>query len=91
MTKKEVVEAFKQAEIEWSNNLNDNEELPRNLGLCSYFRYWQKIHYCDVYKFLQPLWIKFSSNEPYLDAYAFNSQKERLEAIRNVIKDLENE
>ena len=45
MTKKEILKAFKQAEIDWSNDLIeiDKEELPRNLGLCSYFRYWQKV------------------------------------------------
>jgi hypothetical protein len=88
MDKQEILEAFKKAEIDWSKPTNQSVEFKTYSGLCLYFFSQQDIALEFVIEFLQPLWIIFRTNNT---DYHFNTRQERLEAIRNVIKDLENE
>ena len=91
MSNKEILAIYKIAEKHWSRpawlcwilGWNDTET-----GLCAYFFH----QYRDPWK-SEPLilrWIKYRTNYSKSD-YHFHTRKERLQAIRKVIKDLENE
>lgn len=90
MTTKEILAIYKIAEKHWSrpewlcNLIGWNNT---NGGLCNYFG-WQQIKYYYSNSFSM-LWIKYRTTE--CDVHHFNNRKERLQAIRKVIKDLENE
>ncbi len=89
MTKEQILEAFKKAEIDWSKPRLTNFQFKTYTGLCYYFVVQQDVSLDFVIDFLQPLWIKFKTTIN--SNYHFENRQERLEAIRNVIKDLENE
>lgn len=83
MEKKEILEAFKQAEIDWSKNNLDS-------SFCFYFVLSQNLSFRNqVEKFLQPLWFKYRTVKN--SAFHFNNRQERLKAIRKVINELEKE
>lgn len=83
MEKKEILKAFKQAEIDWiENNL-------LYYGLCFYFEDELNIDRIEIIKYLKPLWLKYATTP--FRMFHFKSTQERLEAIRKVINDLENE
>lgn len=89
MNKQEILEAFKKAEIDWSRPTLTDFQFRTHSGLCYYFAVQQDISLNFIIDFLQPLWIKFKTTSTC--SYHFENRQERLEAIRNVIKDLENE
>jgi hypothetical protein len=82
MEKKEILQAFKQAEIDYSKHQ------VLDLGLCCYFMEIQSIKPMVMHQFLKPLWKKYATKSEIMH---FNNNKERLEAIRKVINELENE
>lgn len=93
MNTKEIIKAFKLAEkhygrpkwlceiIGWNNTKTSIS------GLCYYFENTQKISGDVVNDKLKPLWIKYQTK--FHDAWHFNNRNERLQAIRMVIRDLE--
>ena len=96
MSNKEILAIYKIAEKHWSRpawlcgilGWNGTNE-----GLCWYFQYKHKLYYRWEYKdglqfTLNAPWIKYITKT---GDYHFHTRKERLQAIRNVIKDLENE
>ena len=90
MSNKKILAIYKIAEKHWSRP----EWLCKILGwngtkrgLCWYFRNKHDLYY-DIDGSNAP-WIKYKTRHSYL--YHFHTRKERLQAIRNVIKDLENE
>ena len=96
MTKQEILNAFLQAEKDWSEPIEQASENYTHWGLCAYFRIVQDMNDHIQYLHLKPLWIKYrnSFDEP----YHFTSlgdepqgRAERLEVIRKVINDLKNE
>lgn len=82
MEKQEILKAFKQAEVDWCKPI-------KYKGLCSYFVLHQNIRLYLLYDFLIPLWLKYSTEKDSL--YHFKNNEQRLDAIRKVIKDLENQ
>ena len=80
MEKKDILQAFKQAEIDWSKK--DFEDM----GFCFYFLSNQLIKRGIMDEFLKPLWKKYATKS---SMFHFNNKKERLEVIRKVIKELE--
>ena len=92
MSKQEIVQAFTQAEIDFSNPMNSTNDIgSRDISLCSYFRNCQDLDYHQIHKILEPLWLKYRTINKYMGFYVFNNRKERLDAIRKVITDLEKE
>lgn len=92
MSNKEILAIYKIAEKHWSRP----EWLCRligwnytNMGLCYYFNRVHRNYFASGH--FTKLWIPYATKyaDPY--HYDFNTRKERLQAIRNVIKDLENE
>jgi hypothetical protein len=55
-------------------------------GLCFYFT---EITNTNCYDELNQFWLPYRTKK--IGVYHFHTREERLEAIRNVIKDLENE
>jgi hypothetical protein len=90
MTKQEILQAFKKAKkrytITWLDYIFNRDKI-HNEGLCSYFTYNLEITPYLIDLYLQPMWIKYRTKN---GLYDFNNNKERLEAIKKVIKDLEN-
>ena len=82
MNKKEILQAFKQAEIDYSKSI-------KYKGLCCYFVLGQSITVLLLHEFLIPLWFKYSTQRGSI--YHFKNNQERLDAIRKVISDLEKE
>lgn len=82
MTKKEILSAFLQAEKDWEINMH-------SIGLCYYFDREQRLGRKNTLE-LQLYWIKYKTTSKGC-MYHFHNRKERLQAIRNVIKDLEYE
>jgi len=86
MNKEEIIKAFKLAEKHWSRPewlcviLGFNGTTS---GFCNYF----SRQGCCCILCLQNKWIKYRTTESYR-MYHFNSRKERLQAIRNILKDL---
>ncbi len=91
MTKEEILQAFKKAEkrytITWLDYIFKTEK-SLNYGLCHYFLYDLGFHRYELHEYLTPYWIKYRTRE---GKYHFNNNRERLKAIKKVIKDLENE
>lgn len=89
MSNKEILAIYKIAEKHWSRP----KWLCRligwnytNHGLCNYFDMKHNLDYhCSS---STCPWIKYRTH---YGLYHFKNRKERLQAIRNVIKDLENE
>lgn len=84
MEKKEILQAFKQAEIDWSENYYGD-----NIGLCTYFKCIKFKTQYAVDEYLKPFWFKFATRPNRV--FHFRNQEERLDAIRKVINELENE
>jgi hypothetical protein len=93
MSNKEILDIYKIAEKHWSRpawlckifGWNGTNE-----GLCFYFLIKHKEYYNSPY--FKKLWLPYRTN--YIKGVFvmhFQTRKERLQAIRNVIKDLENE
>ena len=90
MSNKEILAIYKIAEKHWSrpswlcfilgwNYTSD--------GLCYYFHLQHSEYYCS--RHFKKLWYPYRTTQ--VGSYHFHTRKERLQAIRNVIKDLENE
>jgi hypothetical protein len=90
MSNKEILAIYKIAEKHWSrpallcfilgwNSTND--------GFCWYFVQQHPNYYLSRY--FKQLWYPYRTIQ--VGIYHFHTRKERLQAIRNVIKDLENE
>lgn len=94
MDKQEILEAFKKAEIDWSKPIQDCLKDHTDKGLCSYFR---KKMYSDIQiTTLSTYWQEYKTTtfnlwDFYSRGLSFLGKEERLDAIRKVIKDLENE
>lgn len=89
MEKKDILQAFKQAEIDWNESIDKRYDNNTCFGLCYYFT----SKYCTMKPF-KKYWIKHSIKPK--DFYHFESfgkyeqgRQERLKAIRKVIKELE--
>lgn len=92
MTNKEILAIYKVAEKHWSRPVWLCKILGWNNtthGLCFYFNRMHSNYFRSRY-FSTP-WLPYRTKyaDPY--NYHFHTRKERLQAIRNVIKDLENE
>jgi hypothetical protein len=88
MNKKETLAIYKVAEKHWSRPVWLCKILGWNhtsMGLCHYFT---KITNTNCYDGCNQLWWPYRTQNGYDN---FHTREERLEAIRNVIKDLENE
>jgi hypothetical protein len=89
MNKEEIFATYKIAEKHWSRPVwlciilgwNDTQH-----GLCWYFTNQHSNYYYSPY--FHKLWLPYRT---IMKEYHFRTREERLEAIRNVIKDLENE
>jgi hypothetical protein len=88
MEKKEILQAFKQAEIDWSKDYNTETNKYVNWGLCRYFGGRFDFDTNEI-NFLKHFWLKYATTPD--NKFHFNNRKERLEAIRKVINELENE
>lgn len=95
MTKQEILNAFIQAENDWSEPIERASENETDVGLCWYFYYTTNLDDAEIDEFLRPYWVKYRTKT---SAYHFNGhgdepqgRAERLEAIRKVINDLKNE
>jgi hypothetical protein len=95
MNKEEILSLFKQAEKDWKRpqrRWQKNKYI--NRGLCYYFTNKHNLNFSIIVKFLEPYWLKhsFKENEYFHFTNPRNNpkqaRKERLEAIRKVIKDL---
>jgi hypothetical protein len=90
MSNKEILAIYKIAEKHWSRPkwlcfiLGWNNT---NWGLCHYFKNESSEYYYSNY--FEKLWYPYRTIQ--FNTYHFRTRKERLQAIRNVIKDLENE
>jgi hypothetical protein len=82
MEKKDILEAFKQAEIDYTKSKVKG-------CFCFYFLLDQDLNNSQVEGFLMPLWKKYATTPD--RAFHFNNRQERLEAIRKVINELEKE
>ena len=95
MTKQEMLDAFIQAEKDWSEPSKTSIEKHTNWGLCWYFIGKQNLKDEQMYN-LKIYWIKYRTT--YVSTMHFRGfgwqeqgRQERLEAIRKVIIDLKNE
>jgi hypothetical protein len=91
MTNKEILTIYKKAEKHWRRPEWLCKILDWNYiqyGLCWYFRRTYSIKVHGYLPYLEDLWIKHKTTSQG-SVYDFNNRKERLEAIRKVIKDLE--
>jgi hypothetical protein len=89
MEKKEILEVFKQAEIDWSKEYNRETNKYVDWGLCRYFGWQFDFTENDIRFHLQPYLFKYVTTPD--RAFHFNNRQERLEAIRKVINELEKE
>jgi hypothetical protein len=90
MNNKEILEIYKIAKKHWSRPAWLCWIFGWNYtyyGLCYYFQVQHTKYYCSPY--FKELWYPCRTIQ--FNAYHFNTRKERLQAIRKVIKDLENE
>ena len=88
MNKEGILAIYKVAEKHWSRPVWLCKILGWNHtrhGLCWYFT---KRTNTDWYDSPNQLWLPYRTK---MGGYHFRTREERLEAIRNVIKDLENE
>ena len=90
MSNKEILAIYKIAEKHWSRPkwlcwiLGWNDTI---CGLCYYFSQQHTEYRYSLY--FKYLWYPYRTIQ--FNSYHFHTRKERLQAIRNVIKDLENE
>ena len=90
MSNKEILAIYKIAEKHWSRPallckiLGWNDTIG---GLCFYFGNKHTKYRYSLY--FKHLWYPYRTRQDH--AFHFHTRKERLQAIRNVIKDLENE
>jgi hypothetical protein len=90
MSNKEILAIYKTAEKHWSRPAWLCSILGWNYtynGLCYYFQVQHTKYYCSPS--FKELWYPYKTLQ--YNMYHFNTRKERLQAIRNVIKDLEND
>ena len=96
MTKEEILSLFKQAEKDWKRPQRWwQKERGIDRGLCYYFAVRHNLKWYETAEFLKPCWLKYRTTK--MSIYHFTShfrnpkqaRKERLEAIRKVIRDLE--
>ena len=90
MSNKEILAIYKTAEKHWSRPAWLCWIFGWNYtyyGLCYYFQVQHTKYYCSPY--FKELWYPCRTIQ--FNAYHFNTRKERLQAIRKVIKALENE
>lgn len=92
MDLKEKLRLFKAAKWDWmvpqfiSYFLRDYTKM----GLCFYFSWKHKLTDDEVQNELMPLWYPYSTaSSIYVHSFHFHNRKERLHAIKKVIKDLE--
>jgi hypothetical protein len=88
MNKKGILAVLRRAEKHWSRPVWLCKILGWNHtrhGLCWYFT---EITNSDCYLSLNQLWLPYRTK---MGVFHFHTREERLEAIRKVIKDLENE
>lgn len=88
MSNKEILAIYKKAEKHWSRPIWLCKLIGWNHtkgGLCVYFQQKHRNYY--FISLWECLWIKYKTT--FDEPYHFNNRKERLEAIRKVIKDLE--
>ena len=96
MTKKEILNAFLQAEKDWSEPITKAIKTHTHWGLCSYFWIIQDIDSDIQKKHLKPLWGKYRTEfETLFHFWSYGDdpkgRAERLDAIRKVINDLKTE
>ena len=90
MSNKEILAIYKTAEEHWRRpkwlcwifGWNDTVD-----GFCWYFKQQHPKYYLSPY--FKKLWYPYRTRQ--FHAYHFRTRKERLEVIRKVIKELENE
>jgi hypothetical protein len=94
MTKQEILEAFIQAEKDWSEPTGIAMQNCTHWGLCGYLRN-QGFTPDEIEIYLEPCWLPYKTKER--SGYHFNGfgdepigRKQRLDAIRKVITDLKN-
>jgi hypothetical protein len=94
MTKQEILDAFIQAEKDWSEPVEIAMQNRTHWGLCGYLlNQGFTVKEIDIY--LEPCWLPYRTKER--SRYHFNGfgdepqgRKERLDAVRKVITDLKN-
>jgi hypothetical protein len=89
MSNKEILAILRRAEKHWSRPAWLCKIFGWNhtsMGLCWYFT---KQTNTNCYNERNQLWLPYRTKK--MGVYHFRTRKQRLEAIRNVIKDLENE
>jgi hypothetical protein len=87
MSNKEILATLRRAEKHWSRPVWLCKILGWNHtqhGLCFYFT---EITNTNCYDELNQFWLPYRTKK--MGVYHFRTREERLEAIRNVIKDLE--
>jgi len=96
MTKQEILDAFIQAEKDWSKSIKVLNIPSMQYGLCRYFIIRMGFSLEQMEEYLYPCWTKYKTKES--GWYHFNSfgnepqgRAERLDAIRKVINDLKSE
>jgi hypothetical protein len=94
MNKQEILDAFIQAEKNWSEPVETVTQNGTHWGLCRYFRDQGFATY-EIAIYLEPCWLQYRTKGS--SGYHFNGfgdvpqgRKERLDAIRKVITDLKN-
>jgi hypothetical protein len=94
MNKRRILNAFREAEIDWSKPLSEYYNNDTVCGLCLYFS--RKGYNEKLFFELQKCWLKYATKNPNKHSYHFHSwgsssigRAERLDAIRKVIKDVE--
>jgi hypothetical protein len=96
MTKQEILDAFIQAEKDWSKPIGWAQTTNTHWGLCRYFISHMGFSLEQIEEYLQPCWTKYETKE--YGWYHFNGfgnepqgRAERLDVIRKVINDLKSE
>ena len=94
MNKRRILNAFRQAEKDWEKPLSDNYNDSTVCGLCMYFS--SNGYKKELIFELQKCWLKYATKNPNKHNYHFykwgddeKGRAERLDAIREIIKDLE--
>jgi hypothetical protein len=94
MSKRRILNAYRQAEIDWSKPLSEHYYCNTACGLCLYFS--RKGIERKLFFKLEKCWRKYATKNPIQHTYHFHGwgsssigRAERLDAIRKVIKDVE--
>lgn len=94
MNRRKILDAYKQAEIDWSKPQCECHENNTHIGLCLYFS--RKGYHGKLFSEIQKCWLKYATKNPnkhtyhfYFRGYTEKGREQRLDAIRKVIKDLE--